>query len=68
MPQLIRNRTHGNDLQIVPADKTPTDLCSFRLLRPEVGETLTISEPGHELVLVVLSGQDDIVVSEEPFL
>jgi len=68
MPQLIRNRTQGSDLQIVPADKTPTDLCTFRLLRPQDGESLVITEPGHELALVVLSGQADIVVGSEEFL
>jgi len=67
VPQLINHRSAGRDHLIVPPGKTPTNLCSFRLLRPEVGETMRISHPGHELVVVVLSGRADIAVGSEKF-
>ena len=67
MPQLIKKQIRGNDTLIVPPEKTPTDLCSFRILRPEQGKPIEFSEPGHEIVLVVLSGQADIVIGTESF-
>jgi 5-deoxy-glucuronate isomerase len=67
MPQLIKKQICGNDTLIVPPEKTPTDLCSFRILRPEQGKLIEFSEPGHEIALVVLSGQADIVVGTESF-
>jgi 5-deoxy-glucuronate isomerase len=66
MPQHIPARPSSTEA-LVPAGKTIADLCYFRLLSLEPGESVEIEVPGFETLFVTLSGQVDVLVGSQRF-
>lgn len=67
MPELIRWSEREPSPVVVPAGKTAVDRCHFQLLRLGAGETAAVEVPGHEVLLVVLSGRVDIAAGGKEF-